>query len=444
MQPRSEPLLWLQCLALGAIPLELLLIRLVLAGADPGPVPGVERFLIWGVGVLAPAVALWRRPADWGSLLLVRQPLASRNSDQLRISASQGGLSSRAAVVIAAVVLLPVLWWMDDSAVLASEFSPVSGQSRLVTLLLVSPLLALMVWQVQQLIQAAALLLGSPATVAPADSAFRADALATQRTSLGLQLLNLPGLEWPEPVVEPIKQEPDKAIGVEDTASETDDSTGQATADQASTDNEAPDGEIPADNPVTAAVSDEADPETVPEPVVAEAQAEEAAPTSDQDADEATDVEDTTPEQGGSTEDVSTADISPDNEEPDVEAPDNQEPDGESSAINTATAEESDVVEPEALEPVDSEDQDDMSKNDDAKDINAVDADESIVAAAAPVAVEPEQSGEEQESTPLDAEVSQINAVAGGSTEHHREQAESSGSKESKPDEPSEPTPGGL
>ena len=444
MQPRSEPLLWLQCLALGAIPLELLLIRLVLAGADPGPVPGVERFLIWGVGVLAPAVALWRRPADWGSLLFVRQPLASRNSDQLRISASQGGLSSRAAVVIAAVVLLPVLWWMDDSAVLASEFSPVSGQSRLVTLLLVSPLLALMVWQVQQLIQAAALLLRSPATVAPADSAFRADALATQRTSLGLQLLNLPGLEWPEPVVEPIKQEPDKAIGVEDTASETDDSTGQATADQASTDNEAPDGEIPADNPVTAAVSDEADPETVPEPVVAEAQAEEAAPTSDQDADEAMDVEDTTPEQGGSTEDVSTADISPDNEEPDVEAPDNQEPDGESSAINTATAEESDVVEPEALEPVDSEDQDDMSKNDDAKDINAVDADESIVAAAAPVAVEPEQSGEEQESTPLDAEVSQINAVAGGSTEHHREQAESSGSKESKPDEPSEPTPGGL
>ena len=88
MQPRSEPLLWLQCLALGAIPLELLLIRLVLAGADPGPVPGVERVLIWGVGVLAPAVALWRRPADWGSLLLVRQPLASRSSDQLRISAS--------------------------------------------------------------------------------------------------------------------------------------------------------------------------------------------------------------------------------------------------------------------------------------------------------------------------------------------------------------------
>ncbi|MGB0826244.1 MAG: low-complexity tail membrane protein, partial [Synechococcus sp.] len=69
--------------------------------------------------------------------------------------------------------------------------------------------------------------------------------LATQRTSLGLQLLNLPGLEWPEPVVEPIQQEPDQAIGVDDTASETDDST-----DQASTDNESPDEESATDNPV--------------------------------------------------------------------------------------------------------------------------------------------------------------------------------------------------
>ena len=213
MQPRSEPLLWLQCLALGAIPLELLLIRLVLAGADPGPVPGVERVLIWGVGVLAPAVALWRRPADWGSLLLVRQPLASRSSDQLRISASHGALSSRVAVVMAAVILLPVLWWLDDSAVLASEFSPVSGQSRLATLLLVSPLLALMVWQVQQMVQAAALLLGSTAPVASTDASFRADAVATQRTSLGLQLLNLPSLEWPEPAVKPSNQGADGAIG---------------------------------------------------------------------------------------------------------------------------------------------------------------------------------------------------------------------------------------
>ena len=85
-----------------------------------------------------------------------------------------------------------------------------------------------------------------------------------------------------------------------------------------------------------------------------------------------------------------------------------------------------------------------MSEDDDAEDIRAVDADESSVAAAVPVAVEPDQSGEEQESTPLDAEVSQINSVAGGSTESHREQTESSGGKESEPDEPPEPTPGSL
>ena len=432
-------MLWLQCLALGAIPLELLLIRLVLAGADPGPVPGVERFLIWGVGVLAPAVALWRRPADWGSLLLVRQPLANRNSDQLRISASHSGLNSRVAVVMAAIILLPVLWWLDNSAVLASEFSPVSGQSRLVTLLLVSPLLALIVWQAQQLVQAAAQLLASAATDGSADPAFRADTVATQRTSLGLQLLNLPPLDWPEPAVEPIKQEPDQAIGVGNTESETNDST-----DQANTDNEAPDEEGSAVHPVTAAESDEADPETAPEPVVAEAQAEEIDPTRDQDADEAIGVEDTMAEPDESTEDISAADISSDNEKPDNQESDNQEPDDESSAFNTATAEEPDDVEPEAMEPVDAEDQDDMSEDDDSEDISAVDADESIVAAAVPVAVEPEQTGEEEEGTALNPEISQVDSISGGSAEGHREQTESSGGKQSEPEQSSEPPPGSL
>ena len=425
MQPRSEPLLWLQCLALGAIPLELLLIRLVLAGADPGPVPGVERVLIWGVGVLAPAVALWRRPADWGSLLLVRQPLASRSSDQLRISESHGALSSHVAVVMAAVILLPVLWWLDDSAVLASEFSPVSGQSRLATLLLVSPLQALMVWQVQQMVQAAALLLGSTAPVASTDASFRADAVATQRTSLGLQLLNLPSLEWPEPAVKPSNQGADGAMSVEDSEPETDDSTEKDSTEDVnaadiSSDNEEPDDETSALNPETADESDDT---------------EETAPTSDQDADEAIGMEDSEPEtddstEKDSTEDVSAADISSDNEEPD----------DETSALNPETAEESDETEPEAsLEPVEP-----PAQVEEPEDMGANVADESTVAAAASVPVEPEQSGEEQESTTLDTEISQIDSVAGGSTEDHGEQAEASGSEESEPDEPSEPTPGGL
>ena len=80
MQPRSEPLLWLQCLALGAIPLELLLIRLVLAGADPGPVPGVERFLIvggWGPGPSRRVVATARRLGDLCCSCVSRWPAAT-------------------------------------------------------------------------------------------------------------------------------------------------------------------------------------------------------------------------------------------------------------------------------------------------------------------------------------------------------------------------------
>ena len=412
MQPRSEPLLWLQCLALGAIPLALLLIRLVLAGADPGPVPGVERFLIWGVGVLAPAVALWRRPADWGSLLLVRQPLASRSSDQLRISASHGGLSSRVAVVMAAVILLPVLWWLDDSAVLASEFSPVSGQSRLVTLLLVSPLLALIVWQVQQMVQAAALLLGSTAPVAPTDASFRADAVATQRTSLGLQLLNLPGLEWPQPAVKPNNQGADEAIPVEDTEPEPNDIPLETKPENISStngsDDEEPEDEGSAVDPVTTGQSYDS---------------EQTASTSDQDADETIAAAPT----------EWRTDVSSD--ESDLE-----ESEDEASDINPPTAEESDETEPEAsLEPIEPQ-----AQVEEPEDIGANDVDESSVAAAASGPVEPEQSGEEQESTALDTEISEIDSVTGGSTEGHREQAEASGSEQSEPDEPSEPTPGGL
>ena len=82
MSPRNEPLLWLQLVAIGAIPLELQLLRLILAGSDLGPVPSVERFLCWGIAVVAPAVLLWKRPVDWGSLLLVRQPLRGRTTWQ--------------------------------------------------------------------------------------------------------------------------------------------------------------------------------------------------------------------------------------------------------------------------------------------------------------------------------------------------------------------------
>ena len=205
MNSRREPLLWLQCLAIGAVPLELLLIRLVLSGADPGPVPAVERLLIWSVGSLATAVALWKRPADWGSLLLVRVPTATRSLEQQSLSGLQGTLS-RFAALLAAALLLPVLWWLDDSAGLIQEFSPLQGQSRLVTLLLSAPLLALTVWQLQQLIQAVVWL--AQGELKQTEESLDQQSLLLERTSLGLQLLRFEPLVWPEPTPEST-QDPD-------------------------------------------------------------------------------------------------------------------------------------------------------------------------------------------------------------------------------------------
>lgn len=199
MQSRREPLLWLQCLAIGVIPLELLLIRLLLAGADPGPVPIVERLLIWGVGVVAPAIALWKRPADWGSLLLLRLPVASRRSDQLILSASEGQWGSRSALVGCTALLLPLLWWLDESAGLIHEFSPLQDSSRLVSLLLTAPLLALLVWQIQQLVQAVLLLVQAPQNDSTTEP-WSLDQLRQERTSFGLQVLQFAPLTWPEPV----------------------------------------------------------------------------------------------------------------------------------------------------------------------------------------------------------------------------------------------------
>ena len=298
MQPRREPLLWLQCLALGAIPLELMLIRLLLAGADPGPIPGVERLLLWGIGVVAPAIALWKRPADWASLLVVRQKLSSRDRDQLQLSAAQQGPIGLISLVVASLALGLLIGWLDDSAVLTAEFSPVLGQSRLETLLLCIPVLALIVWQVQQLAQAGSLLLGLGKTESASEAIFTTEMLRQQRTSLGLQLLQLPRLSWPAP-------EQSSSL----------------------------DAEIP--------------------------------------------------------EDRSTADDNTEFDKTEIES----------------------TPEPEAS-----------------------------VAGA----VEPEQSGEQEESSTLDTEITEIDDVTAGEPEGHGEQTETSGGKQSEPDEPSEPPPGSL
>ena len=333
MQSRREPLLWLQCLAIGVIPLELLLIRLLLAGADPGPVPIVERLLIWGVGVVAPAIALWKRPADWGSLLLLRLPLASRSSDQLKLSASEGQWGSRSALVGCTLLLLPLLWWLDESAGLIHEFSPLQDSSRLVSLLLTAPLLALLVWQIQQLVQAVLLLVQAPQNDSTTEP-WSLDQLRQERTSFGIQVLQFAPLTWPEPV--------------EPTPSPTEEPT-------------------PVPTP---------EPSNEPEP---------------------TNETKTEPELTNGPDQEPTSDVPED-----------------TASIDAATSEDDSAVATALIDI----------------DITA--------------AIEPEQAAEEEESTPLNPEVGDLDAVASGGTEEHGEQSQTGGGEQREPDQTPEPTPGGA
>lgn len=195
MSSRREPLLWLQCLAIGVIPLELLLLRLVLAGSDLGPVPGLERILAWAIGALAPAVFFWRRQPDWGSLLLVRLPQQGRSQAQHQLSRDLQTLPVRLIAAAGVLPLLIVLWWIDASALLVADLSPFSTGSRLGSLLLAAPLLTLLLWQWQQLVQATSLLIRSSNT-ASADSKADGTDLQESCLSLGLAILQLHPLDW--------------------------------------------------------------------------------------------------------------------------------------------------------------------------------------------------------------------------------------------------------
>ena len=204
---RREPLLWLQLLGLAALPLEALLLLLVLAGADPGPLPGFERVLAWALGALAPAVLFWRLPPDLWSLLVLQVPLRGRRPEQLRLSALQTALPLKVIAAAGAALLLPLVWLMDASAGLAWAWSPLSASPRLVVLLVSVPLLALMQWHWHQLIQAL-WLCTRPAALVEETLPLTQVQAAESRLNLGLPLLLLPPLAIEAPAAPAPKPEP--------------------------------------------------------------------------------------------------------------------------------------------------------------------------------------------------------------------------------------------
>jgi hypothetical protein len=154
--------------------------------------------LAWAIGALGPAILLWQRPADVCSLLVIQVPIKARSGAQLSLAALQSSLVLKLLMAAGAAALLPLFWWIDQHAALATPLSPLAASPRFVGLLVACPLLAVITWQWQQLIQASALLIRNPATL-PERPPLSLQQLVSQRMSLGLPLLLLNPLLTTQP-----------------------------------------------------------------------------------------------------------------------------------------------------------------------------------------------------------------------------------------------------
>ena len=415
MISRREPLLWLQLMALAVIPLELELMRLILAGPAYGPVPALERLLIWGLAVVAPGVLLWRRSADWASLLLVRIAPAKRSLDQCRISAIQQPLGLKAALIIGIALLLPLFWWVDQSALLVVNFSPTQNSSRLTALLLAGPLLTLILWQWQQLFQAIWLLTRSDQSFTDLTPIIPAE-LQTTHLSLGLGLLQPPLLEW----------EAAEKRGQPSKASPRDESEEELKPS-------APD---PAPDPQTDPAETDADEVVVEDLPETNNEDQEVISADDQDADDAV-----------TSIDVEAIDV----EQELLKEPDDDNQNGEGAADSDVAGSNAETDQQPALdsEPNSQPESAETAANSDLPEqssekskISSAENDDEIASAVAPIAIEPEQSTEEDHSSDLNGQISPDITGASTDAEAHHEEAETSGSEQGDPEQPSQPPPG--
>jgi len=195
LSTRQEPILWIQLIGIGVIPLEVLLIKLILAGATSGPIPSLERFLVVLIGIVLPTFLLFKRPADWGSLLLIKIPLKGRSTIQHQISSFQKKTIPQLTFIAGSLFLILIFWKIDQSALLFLEISPFKESSRLITLLFSFPILLLIVWQWHQICQSIWILTRSNEDLEKAKYLDNHQ-LAKGRINFGLDLFSLPKLKF--------------------------------------------------------------------------------------------------------------------------------------------------------------------------------------------------------------------------------------------------------
>ncbi len=152
MSTSKEPILWIQLLGIGTIPLEFLLLKLILAGSPLGPVPLLQRIIIAVIAIIIPTISLYKRPADWSSFLLFKLPLKGRSVCQYQISSLQLNTLPKLLFILGVIVITFFFWSVDDSAFILASISPLRNQPKITNILLSISLLSLIVWQWHQVV----------------------------------------------------------------------------------------------------------------------------------------------------------------------------------------------------------------------------------------------------------------------------------------------------
>jgi hypothetical protein len=278
--------------------------------------------------------------------------------------------------------------------------------------------LALMVWQVQQISQALGWLLpirNQLDQVASAENMAEHNSIAAdqQHTSFGLQILRLGRLAWPEPATKPTPQPPpaSEAISAEPVPTENDLLVDDA-ADQGQT------------NPTDS--SD--DPEKNSQPSLEKSKSFEDEGLEDNGLEgNDTETNDVGLDIDPAEEDTSKVNINEANlEQRKDDQAVNDEPDNNEENIRAEdreiTMDSASVLETDPPEVAQQQNEDSVGA------FGAVDV---------------KEDGKESESPGLDPEVTEFNSVTGGNAEEHSEQTESGGSEQGTPNEPPQATPRG-